>query len=474
MKSTVSAVIKRKDFKINKTEHVLNYDFDNIYPQRCEDIISDSPTGKTCLDIKTDFLIGEGFNDKIFYKTVVNNKGLTNDGLLRLIASDVAKFKSCALHFNFNGLGEIREINFIPWSNIRFVDPNEEDEAFAGKIAVYSDWERIKKKNISIKDIDFIEAYSGDKEAVLESVDRLTVYEKDGETVSVSGWEKYKGQIFIYTPNPGEYPLATFDSVLEEMLVEGRMKRFKLSSASNNFLASHILVTGEKESETEEEEFVEVLKNFSGADESGKILWLQKEDEADTIELQKVDIQNYDGAFRYTEESSEKQIMKIFRVPPVFLLSISGSLGANNQLKEAFAFYNAITKNERLIIEEIFAKVFENWHDQKVNPSNDYSIIILSAPEVSSKITQEYFPYYTKNEIRVANGDSEVQDIQAGQKLLVETLGVGGTQALTSILQDIVLTYEQKFGALKILFGLSEDEVKALLGEKPEANINIR
>jgi hypothetical protein len=401
-KSTISNVVKRKEWRLNKTEHIVNYDLDNIYPQRCEDIINDSPTGKTCLDIKTDFLIGGGFKDLTFYKSVVNRQGLTLDGLLRLTANDIAKFKSTALHLNFNGLGEIIEVNFIPWSNLRLVDPEEKSPEFIGKLAVYNDWDRIKNKQISIKNIHFIDPYNSDVNSILDEVERLNEYDKDGELL-VSGWNKYKGQIFIYTPQKGEYPLATFDSVLEEMLVEGRMKRFKLSSATNNFMASHLIITGEKESEEEEEEFVKTLQEFSGSDEAGKLLWLQKENENDTLELEKVDIQNYDGAYKYTEESSEKQIMKIFRIPPVFLLSISGSLGANNQLEEAFAFYNAITQNERLILEEIFQKIFTRFHEN-INPSNDYSIITLKAPKVSNKISPEYFPYFTEDEIRESEG----------------------------------------------------------------------
>lgn len=460
-KSTSSSITKRIDYKVNKTEGVLNYDFDNIYPNRVQDIISDSGTATTCKRIKKKFLIGGGFKDKSFYKLEVNREGLTNDKLLRMISDDVADFQSVALHFNFNSLGEIVEINFLPVSNVRFPDPEKKE--LEGKLLIYDDWNKIKKKNIKAEDIQVIDAFTNTAEEVIQQAEALNQYDKNGNLI-VSGWQIYKGQVLFLTPINGEYPLAFADSILEDMIVEGKMKRFKFSSITNNFLASHILVTGEKEESDDEDNFVENLIDFQGSDEGGKILWLQKSSNEDVLDLKKVDIQNFDGLYKYTEESVRDNIIRQYQIPPVLLLSIAGSLGANNQLKEAFSYYNSITSDERLILEEVFEMIFSRWHVDGVNPTNDFSIIPLSAPKVSSQISQEYFPFYTKNEIRVANGDSEIQDISANDKTLVETLGVGGLQGLTAVLIDQVLSYEQKLGTLKVVFGLDENQAVSILG----------
>jgi hypothetical protein len=467
-KSTSSSITKRIDYKINKTEGVLNFDFDNIYPNRVEDIISDSGTATTCKRIKRKFLIGGGFKDKSFYKLEVNREGLTNDKLLRMISEDVTDFQSVGLHFNFNSLGEIVEINFIPVSNIRFPDP--EKKQLEGKLLVYDDWNKIKRKTIKIEDIQVIDAFTNTAEEVIRQAEELNQYDKNGELI-VSGWEIYKGQVLYLTPINGEYPLAFCDSVLEDMIVEGKMKRFKFSSITNNFLASHLLVTGAKEEGTDESDFIENLVDFQGSDDAGKILWLQKESADDPLELHKVDIQNFDGLYKYTEESVRDNIIRQYQIPPVLLLSIAGSLGANNQLKEAFSYYNSITSDERLIIEEVFEIIFSRWHVQDVNPTNDFSIIPLTSPKITSQISQEYFPFYTKNEIRVANGDSEVQDINANDKTLVETLGVGGLQGLTAVLVDQVLTYQQKLGTLKVVFGLDENQAVSILGQNTTIKI---
>ena len=63
----------------------------------------------------------------------------------------------------------------------------------------------------------------------------------------------------------------------------------------------------------------------------------------------------------------------------------------------------------------------------------------------------------------MANGDEEATDLKADTTLLAVTLGVGGTQALTSILADPLLNLEQKKGTLKVLFGLSDEQVNQML-----------
>lgn len=51
--------------------------------------------------------------------------------------------------------------------------------------------------------------------------------------------------------------------------------------------------------------------------------------------------------------------------------------------------------------------------------------------------------------------------------LLIEKLGVGGTQAFTQILGDVNLSVEQKRATLTLLFGISSEDVLKLV---PDVN----
>jgi hypothetical protein len=444
VKATADKVEKRITAVDNKSLGIINYDFDNLYPQRINDIVNNSGTAVTCLRMYSKYAMGGGAKDTTFYKAKVNSKGLTVDKLIRKMSYSKGKYQSIVLHVNYNGLLQITEASFVPFEYCRLVPQDDVDNA--GKIAVYDDWGKVKKKSIDKKKVDFINIYNPSN--VLQEVEEA------------GGWENYKGQILYWTPDGLEYPLAPYDSVLEDMMTEGQLKFFKNNTASKNFLASHLLIVGKSESEEDAEEFDENLRMFQGGDGAGTLLVLERENNDEQIELKKVDIQNYDKLYEYTENSSRDSIIKNFLIPPVLLLRTAGSLGTSKEISDASDHYNTITYDDRLVIEEILKEIFSKFY-YNICPSDDYSILPL---KYRKAIEPEYFQYYTKNEIREGNGDVPADDQKSDTTLLAVTLGVGGTQALTSLLSDPLLTTEQKKGSMMVLFGLTEAQSNQMLG----------
>jgi hypothetical protein len=387
--------------------------------------------------------MGGGAVDKTFYKTKVNDTGLTVDKLIRKMARSLGKFEGFAIHVNYNGLGQKVDAHFIPFEYCRICPTDSEEHA--GKIAIYDDWGSTKRKQFKKSELSYINIYNPNN--VLKEVEEA------------GGWDLYKGQIFYYSPEGFEYPLSPFDAVLEDCQTERNIKFFKNSTSSKNFLASHILVTGKNEDEDGGESFVENLKAFQGGEGSGSLFWFEKENAEDKVELIKVDIQNYDKLFEYTEGSARDAIVRQALIPPVLLMQTPGKLGSSTEIADAFDYYNGVVYDYRLIIEESLTEIFDNWY-REINPSKDYSIIPL---KYTRKIEEAYFPYYTANEIRLANGDEEANDAKSDTKLLAVTLGVGGTQSLVAILSDVNLSEEQKKGTLKILFGLTDEQVSQML-----------
>lgn len=448
MKATVTQVYKRIDISANKTEGILNYDIDNAYPQRVNDIVGNSGVASTCVDMKTRFLMGGGFADKDFYKQKVNRKGLTVDKLLRKVSGNMALLPMVGLHVNYNALFQKTEVHYVPFDHMRLTDC--ENEKNKNMIALYDDWQRIKKARIEKEKIQYIHFYNPDPAVIQEQVDE------------VGGWENYKGQILFYAPNGFEYPVADYDAVLEDMQTDSKAKSFKFRNITNNFMASHILITDKIENdgvnEGNKEAFLESIEQFQGADDALRILHMEKTSEASTIELKKIEIQDVEHLYEYTEKSVKENIILSFLIPPVLLLKTqNNSIGESKEIESATAYYNGITYHERLIIEELFKEVFTNFYFD-INPKNNYEIIPFKAPVSAPKLTEEYFPYVTKNQILESIALPEVQEQTANVKPLYESLGVGGLQALTALLSDATLTPAQKQNALVIIFKLSLDE----------------
>jgi len=88
----------------------------------------------------------------------------------------------------------------------------------------------VKKKKFAPTDIIYIDKY--DLSSVAEQVE------------ACGGWENYKGQVFYWNGELDDYNLCPFDPVLEDMITEAQVKKFKHSTATDNFLASHLLITG--------------------------------------------------------------------------------------------------------------------------------------------------------------------------------------------------------------------------------------
>lgn len=469
MKATTSYTQKRITNKDSKTEHIKSYDEDNMYPQRVMDIINDSSTGKQCANIKQRFLMGGGFVDIDFYKSVINREGITADKLLRLVTTDFSRLPGFGLHVNYNGLGEITEVNFVHFEHCRIAMDENDDAKYRNKIAVYDDWGKQRKKKIEVEKIDFIDKFNPDKDVILAQVNALNEYDKNGNLV-VDGWQKYKGQIYVHGMMDGEYPLAQCDAVLEDMQTQGRMKRFKFNSAGNNFLASHVVVTNKFEHEEDKLNFQDNLIDFQGAENTSGILHIEKENESDVVELKKVEIQNYDGLYEYTEKSCKEDIYQAFLIPSVLIMATAGKLGTSTEIKDATAYYNGITADERLVIEEVFKMIFSKFH-KNINPTNDYSIIPFKAPVSDKDIDPTLFQYLTSNEIREANGFAPLEDASSNEQTLAEKFGVVGTTNIVALLSNAELSDAQKIGTMKVLFGLTDQQAIEMLGTKSITSI---
>ena len=106
MKVTSVRTQKRSD-STKLSGKIITWGTDNAYPQRLQEIIQSSGTGRVCVDLRRKFIIGRGFANEAVGEQVINSKGLTWEKLLTENARDLASLDGVALHFNFNALFQI-------------------------------------------------------------------------------------------------------------------------------------------------------------------------------------------------------------------------------------------------------------------------------------------------------------------------------------------------------------------------------
>ena len=344
MKATLTTE-KRLTEKDNRSEGIVNYDTDNAYPQRVEDIINSSAVGTLCHNLALKFTVGANFADKEFNNVKLNSKGLTTKKLLRKVASDLLKYNGFAVHINYNALYQKVSYNYIPFEYCRLTSS---DSDHPDKLALYDDWQKVNGR-IKKEEIDYIDFFN----------DSPNVIEK--QVQEAGGWENYNGQVYYYSANGKSYPLSPVDSVLEDMQTDSKTKLFKYRNVSTNFMASHFLEVDEFESEDDRAEFEEVLTEFQGADDALKIMLLEKKaGQEASFNLQKVDIQGVDRLYEYTENSVRDAIIRNYLIPPVLLLQTSGKLGSAKEIQDATNYYNGIVNYNQDLLEEIFAELFRN------------------------------------------------------------------------------------------------------------------
>lgn len=370
---------KRIDVRFLQQSGIQAYGEDNLYPQTLKNIISASPTGSECADRFADFIEGNGFREVLFSEYVVNRKGDTADDIHALVCRDMADYGGLALHVNYNVLGEIVELQHIPFENCRLVE--EDDNGYVSKIAIHPDWSGQKtrkgeKIKVSKENIDYINVFNPIKAVVLAQIE------------AAGGIEYYKGQVlWVSMAGKQTYPIGKGDRVATEMSTDEGLSNVKYRNVRNNFLPAGMVITrkgssisydeegNEIKDETQSEDtgFSDAILTLQGDVNSNKILEVEIESEEEEPKFVPITTQNYDKEFTVTDASVVERIYSAYGQEPWYCIRI-GKVGFSGDiLEDAFEYYNSIVSKQQRLIERTFDRIFKYWYEI-ANPSNDYSV----------------------------------------------------------------------------------------------------
>lgn len=363
---------KRVDVNFQQRFKMQSYGADNLYPQNIMAITGASGTAQLCLNRYEKFIEGYGFNNEYFSEMAVNREGVTMDDLLHQVAGDVAHFGGFALHVNYNVLGQISEVNFMPFEQCRLEETD--DAGNVAHILVHCDWRGDKTRNgqkqmVSEKFIGRFDVFNPDTDVVMRQID------------ACGGIENYKGQIlWLSLDGKNQYPVPLYDAVITEISTDEGLGNIKYRNVRNNFLVACMLIAKKgaprinDNGEEEERQMIadEDLKEFQGDTKGSKILYVELENDEDEPKVVPFPIRNFDKEFATTDESVIERIYSQFHQELFYSIRI-GKLGFSGQvMQDAYEYYAGEVTIEQRFIERAFTRVFGSWHDVAI--PRDFSI----------------------------------------------------------------------------------------------------
>lgn len=365
---------KRIDVSFLQQLNIQKYGDDNLYPQTLRNIIAASSTASECVERYANFIEGNGFREVAFSEYVTNWKGDTVDDIHSLICLDVAYFDGLALHVNYNLLGQIVDMQYVPFENCRLHE--EDSSGYISKIAVHPDWSGKKTRagktlKVNKDNVDLIDVFNPRKDVVLSQIE------------AAGGIEYFKGQILWISGSGRDiYPCPRADRVVTEMSTDEGLSNVKFRNVRCNFLSAGMMITKKgqrinegKEGKEEELDtgFSDTLVQLQGDTNASKILEVEIEADEEKPEFISLKTNNYDKEFTVTDASVVERIYSAYGQEPWYCIRI-GKVGFSGDiLEDAFEYYNSIVSKQQRMIERAFQKIFENWYED-VNPSNNYSV----------------------------------------------------------------------------------------------------
>jgi len=357
-----SRIIPLKEDK--KDGDVYWNDVDNLYPNRIERIVNNSPTASRASRIMGKYISGKGLvlesQDVIVNKA--KNYKLSN--VISICGQNMAKQGGVFIHVGF-GLNDdltgvvARSLDVLDYTKCRIA--KEDDDKYDGKIYYRDYCEKKTFGNNKKTDEKWFYPFNKNKDVILAQI-KSDYEEKKGEpTENIAEMlPYYKGQVFYLNLTPEyKYALAPIDPNYNDADTEYRISLYENREVRGGFLGKTAIIT----QGIDEEQIDAVNKNIS--------LWMGADGE-DTESLFRLDLATAEDItktmhvlqlkpnldpklFSEMKKDLKVSILGAFNsIPEILVLSNSGTLfGTSGEAYEqAKIFYNEQTEDERWKLSE--------------------------------------------------------------------------------------------------------------------------
>lgn len=400
---------------------IVGYGLQNTYPQEVELAIARSSVASASRKIFAEFLYGNGFRDERTAKAIVNNKGQTNNDILLGVCYDFATYFGLGIRLNANLLEEYTSMEKEPFSYVRLMMP-EEDRFVKAKVS--DDW--------ADESIYLNKSYMEAEEVCLFDPGRILE-----QIEEAGGIGEYRGQLLYFTTNGGFYPVSPFDPAMAQILAQGDLSEFNSNTVKNGFSVSAVFIN---ESESADDETfrnnVEQVTNFAGIRGAGGVGYMEGK-----ISMLKPELTNLTDQYNALRIGIREDVVEAMGIPPILLgRSYNGGFPNQEELLNAFAFYNGNTEQYRRMISRQFEKIAERF---AYDIGQDFSI----APKQFIEEDEE----------------SGLQTETAADKLKGSVGGVTSIIALQAAVKEGTASVEGAIAVLMALYNFDEETARKIV-----------
>lgn len=403
---------------INKQTKVYSNDADNLYPNRIERIINNSPTAFRCANLMSKYITGIGLQNDVEANKKKNYK---LSKIVEISSNSIAYHYGCYFHVTHSIDFKINKIDILEYTKCRTL--KEDSDKNKGKI-IYKDYE--DTTNNSIKEQWFY-PYNPDKEVILSQMKADSPKAESIEDL-IKG---YRGQVFYLNLTPQyQYALSLVDSVYNDADSEYRFSLHTNNQMRNGFLGKTVAISQGIDEETDNK-INKQLKSFMGAENIASVWHLSISADAN-VDLDKALVfkkieSDFDDK---TGESSSKRLRQNIlgafnNVPEELILSSNGLFGGtSDKYSELKEFYSEQTKSERKAIEDTLqmfgfdCKIIPISGVKKSSEQENIQIKLKAQAELKASVGG-----VTSLVLLVQNVSAGTLDLESAVQILIEIYG---------------------------------------------------
>jgi len=320
--ATTFASAEVPKFLEKKSQNLVYFGADNLYPQELIDLYNDSSTHNAIINGKVGYIVGNGLeSDDLKVKKWLSSANLSEDwtSLLKRVALDYELFNGYAIEVIRTAVGN--QYYHIDFANIRL--------GLDGSIQYADDWITEKGTMNSRPDIKPLDKY-----------DPTDLEQKVGVIYHVD-----------YRPNLKYYPLPVYVGSLAEIKTDVQIGDYWLNEVKSGFAGGTIIThnNGVPETLEESQAFEKQFQDKFGGASGTKIVHLFSPSKENSSEIESLN--GNDLHERYVEMSKrvKESIFIGHRVtnPILFGVKEQGQLGGRSELDLAYEIFSNTYVQER-------------------------------------------------------------------------------------------------------------------------------